>query len=387
MRVSLDDLEGFERLYREHYAYVWAVLRRLGVDAIDDAHQEVFLTVYRRRDTFDPTRPIRSWLVGIARRVASRARRGQQRADRRRSALASVEASCPRRPALEGRVEAREFLARFLEHLDERHREVFVLGELEGRTGAEIARALDIKLDTAYARLRVSRARLKRALLAVEPDRRPGPARLQAGLALLLPRLREPAAKAGWLSVLGGKVGPSVGAMAAVGLVVLAVRGPSAPAEAPPSAPAVSTPEAMSASDPVHASVAEPPMPPSAAPAPAVPVPEPIYTPRPRSGPLAPAPSPEPDADAQLAEQTRRLTAARTALDAGRPGLALEVLQAHARDFPRSPLAEARGALRVEVLCVQGKGAQARGEAQVLLRHHPESNLARHAVTRCRDSP
>jgi RNA polymerase sigma-70 factor (ECF subfamily) len=386
MRVSLDDLEGFERLYREHYAYVWAVLRRLGVDAIADAHQEVFLTVYRRRDTFDPTRPIRSWLVGIARRVASRARRGQQRADRRRSALASVEASCPRRPALEGRVEAREFLAWFLEHLDERHREVFVLGELEGRTGVEIAQALDIKLDTAYARLRVSRARFKRALLAVEPDRQPGPARLQAGLALLLPRLREPA-KAGWLSVLGGKVGPSLGAMAAAGLVVLAVRGPSAPAEAPPSAPAVSTPEAMSASDPVHASVAEPPLPPSAAPTPAVPVPEPIYTPRPRSGPLAPARSTEPDADARLAEETRRLTAARTALDAGRPGLALEVLQAHARDFPRSPLAEARGALRVEVLCVQGKGAQARGEAQVLLRHHPESNLARHAVTRCRDSP
>ena len=58
---DLDSLEGFERLYRAYYGYAWTVLVRLGVPpaVVDDAHQDVFVTAYRRRDTFQRGRPVK----------------------------------------------------------------------------------------------------------------------------------------------------------------------------------------------------------------------------------------------------------------------------------------------------------------------------------------
>lgn len=395
--AKLDELADFKRFYRDHYAYVRAVLRRLGVDAVDDANQEVFITAYRRRDTFEPSRPVRPWLVGIARRVAFRARRGQQRSRRKRSALARHEASGPPKPAFDGQLEARQFLARFVAGLDDRHREVFVLGELEGRTGAEIARALDIGIDTAYARLRTSRARLKQALLAVEPRTRPPPARVARGFALLLPRLAAPDRFAGWWSgvstraVVSGMLAVVSGALAVgVGLVGSSewMDGAGASARAQPhqwSGP-VQAESPRDDGEPMAASRA--PLVDVTQEAKPVSVSESAGTPsrstvaRARSSAGVPSLGTAVD----LAEQARRLAAARVALDAGRPGDALDVLRIHAREFPASPLAEARDALRVEVLCAQGKRAQARGEAKILLRRHPGSNLARRAATVCSGS-
>lgn len=84
-----------------------------------------------------------------------------------------------------------------------------------------------------------------------------------------------------------------------------------------------------------------------------------------------------------VAEQTQRLTRARKALLGGRPRAALTQLDAHARDYPKTPLDDLRGALRVEVLCALGKPTQARGEARLLVDRHPDSNVARRAATLC----
>lgn len=385
---DLDDLSDFERMYRDHYAYVWAVLRRLGVEAVADAHQEVFITAYRRRDTFDPARPVRHWLVGIARRVAFRARRGQQRHHRRRSALAWFHATSEPSPVLEGRVEAREFLARFVAHLDEPHREVFTLGELEGHTGPEIAEALDIGVEAAYGRLRTVRRRFKRALLAVESGPPPEPAKVRRSFALLLGRL-----DAGPISSIGpvlASKAPAVAALGATtaGLVIMLGSTPTPP-------PAASEPtieRSTARADPNRSSR---PAPPAVTPAPAPPATAPPATAPPPSAPAAPSqarsrvlpaavapPDPVPPPPS-LTEQTRRLQSARAQLDRARPGDALRTLESHARDFPDSPLREARDAFRVEVLCALGRTAQARGEAQVALRRNPDSAVARHATTLC----
>lgn len=53
---------------------------------------------------------------------------------------------------------------RFLAELDPKQAEVFYLAEVEGLTAPEIAAALEIKLNTVYARLRLSRERFERAL-------------------------------------------------------------------------------------------------------------------------------------------------------------------------------------------------------------------------------
>src|SRR5687768_13409182 len=61
-------------IYKEHVGYVWHALRRLGVPEKDraDLAQDVFVVVHRHQDAYDPTRPIKPWLFGIAFRLARR---------------------------------------------------------------------------------------------------------------------------------------------------------------------------------------------------------------------------------------------------------------------------------------------------------------------------
>ena len=63
--------------FRAHHHFVCRRLRALGVppDCVEDACQEVFAVLIRRRDDFDATRSVRAYLAGICRGVASNWRR------------------------------------------------------------------------------------------------------------------------------------------------------------------------------------------------------------------------------------------------------------------------------------------------------------------------
>jgi RNA polymerase sigma-70 factor (ECF subfamily) len=156
---------SLERVYREHFAPTWRILRRLGVPIaqLDDAAQDVFLVVHRRLDKFDPRSPLRSWIFAIAVRVASEYRR---RAARRRTealdeALADRSASPMERQELQDSV---RLLDELLGSLDEKRRVVFVLSELEQLTAPEIADVLGENLNTVYSRLRKARQGFEAAL-------------------------------------------------------------------------------------------------------------------------------------------------------------------------------------------------------------------------------
>src|SRR5262245_39607962 len=73
----------FEEVYDEHIDFVWRSLRLLGVaDAqLDDAIQDVFVVVHRKLDTFEGRASIRTWIFGIALRVARMHRVRQRRGD------------------------------------------------------------------------------------------------------------------------------------------------------------------------------------------------------------------------------------------------------------------------------------------------------------------
>jgi RNA polymerase sigma-70 factor, ECF subfamily len=156
---------AFEAVYREHFGFVWRILRRLGVptEALEDAAQEVFLVLHRRRAGLGPDVSLRSWLFGTARRVAADVRRGQHRRERRLQALAVVHGDRANELPAE-QAEAAEFVQRFLERLDPDKRMVFVLADLEGMTAPEIAGAIDVKLNTVYSRLRAARAEFERSV-------------------------------------------------------------------------------------------------------------------------------------------------------------------------------------------------------------------------------
>ncbi len=156
-----------ERIVRDYSSMVQGALLRLGVGPhqLEDAAQEVFLVLSRRFEEFDAQRSLASWLWGIARGVASTHRRSRRR---RRRLVTSVSAE-PRRPqaSLDDAIahsQARDMLRGFLASLDEDKCAVFVLAEIEGCSGPEIAARLDVNLNTVYARLRAARRRFDSAV-------------------------------------------------------------------------------------------------------------------------------------------------------------------------------------------------------------------------------
>lgn len=161
---------GFAALYAAQFNYVWRTLARLGVrDAeLEDAAQEVFVVVHRRLDSYDPQRPIKPWLCGIAHRVATAERR---RARHRREQLCARPAQrAIARGTPEKRIALQQRFARVraaLQALDPDQRVVFVMAEMEEITCPEIAEALAIPLNTVYSRLRRGRKRFKAELQAL----------------------------------------------------------------------------------------------------------------------------------------------------------------------------------------------------------------------------
>lgn len=160
---------AFRALYDAHAAFVWRNLRRLGVsDAdVEDKVQEVFVVAHRRwTDFVDRGHGPRAWLFQIALRVASDARRHRRRhpvdPD---GGIAQDRASIEPPQAKEvARKQALDLLDRALSSIDLGRRAVLVLHEIEQMTAPEIAKTLEIPLNTVYSRLRVARTELEQEI-------------------------------------------------------------------------------------------------------------------------------------------------------------------------------------------------------------------------------
>ncbi len=148
----------FDEVYDQEFDYVWRTLGRLGVAPSDlaDACHDVFVVVLQRWADLDPSRPVRPWLFGIARRIASGFRRKERVAEP--VDIASPDHSDPER----------DVLWRALASLEEERRVVVILHDLEGHTGAAIASMLEIPVNTVHSRLRLARADLVAAVRRLE---------------------------------------------------------------------------------------------------------------------------------------------------------------------------------------------------------------------------
>jgi RNA polymerase sigma-70 factor, ECF subfamily len=155
-------------IYDTYFDFVWCALRRLGVKPyqLEDAVQDVFVVVQRRLADFEGRSSLKTWLFGIALRVAKDHRRRHVK----QGAEVGVEDDSlvgtdpdPRAAALQA--EAAALIQTLLDGLDEDRRVVFVLTELEEFTAAEIAETLGIGINTVYSRLRLARRDVNHALL------------------------------------------------------------------------------------------------------------------------------------------------------------------------------------------------------------------------------
>ena len=159
----------FEEVYAQHVAFVWRVLRSLGVPPaqLEDAAQDVFVVVHRRLGDFEGRSAITTWLFAITRKVAAKHRK---RAPALAPAIDMMSTADPFRDT--ARAEAAAHVTAILDRMDEDKRIVFALVELEHQSVAEVARMLAINPNTASSRLRLARAEFA---AAVKRERAKGP--------------------------------------------------------------------------------------------------------------------------------------------------------------------------------------------------------------------
>lgn len=214
------------RACAEHTAYLRARLRGLGVAeaSLDDAVQDVFEVLVRRLGDFDSRFSLRQWMAGVARRIA---RRHRERALRTPEPVDEAEHASsgldPERWA--SRQEALAVVRSFLEQLDADRWAVFVLSEIEGLRGTEIAAELDVNLSTVYARLRTAKQAFERALSEHRRRER------RSWFVLPFFGLPSPTRRAGAMAFTTPVLLVTLGAMSLGG--VLAARGCSETAPAP----------------------------------------------------------------------------------------------------------------------------------------------------------
>jgi RNA polymerase sigma-70 factor (ECF subfamily) len=149
-------------IYTQNAQFLWKSLSRAGVPDGDlpDALQEVLLVVHRRRDSFDGSSRLTTWLFGICLRVASTTRRRNRRRreqtmDPKFDVQALIEPNNPEDLALAR--DAKRRLGQALDRLDAEKRAVLVMFELEGLSCVEIAELVGVPKGTIFSRLASAR--------------------------------------------------------------------------------------------------------------------------------------------------------------------------------------------------------------------------------------
>ena len=410
------NVSRFDRLYRDNFPFVWAAAHRCGAprDAVDDVVQDVFVTAFRRLDELRWEVSPRGWLYGVTRKVAYRYRRTAARTGRKNAAVATVTRSAdnPHR-----QLDAADAVAAVLNQLDATQRETFVMTELLGMSGPEIAAELSVPLNTVYSRLRLARKRmtaligsedgLAAAVATTQQADRPTRRDEQRTSAALMPLIGSAwgPAKAATLGALKAAWVPAITLSIAVGSYVVTTSrnpppvdvatgtleakqaraqpaGPYQPksvaepaADVQPEVARVESPAPADAAVGIAAATIAAPVPSS----PTVPSPAPPDAPAPSQPQAATAPAPA----GTLAEEIALLDAAKASLDGGDPDRAIAALDEHALRFARGQLTQARQATRVRALCKAGRTAEAESIALALHRDNPNSNLVRRTPKKC----
>jgi RNA polymerase sigma-70 factor (ECF subfamily) len=161
-------------LVEAHFAYVWRLLRRLGLSEADadDVAQQAFLVAASRLADIQAGSE-RAFLYTAAVRTTYKHRRTHQR--RREDALDDLAFDGNGEPCLEELLDlrkAREILDAIVETMPISFRVVFVLYEIDGLSTNEIAEVLGIPAGTAASRLRRARADFEARVARLEARRK-----------------------------------------------------------------------------------------------------------------------------------------------------------------------------------------------------------------------
>jgi RNA polymerase sigma-70 factor (ECF subfamily) len=170
-----DDGEGrFSEIYERWFEDVVRWLYALGVPSSDseDLAQEIFLVVRRKLDRFDGGN-LAGWLYRISQLTVRDHRRRawfKNLTVRRRDVdVVRAGLTSPSPAARYEEEENRRFVQTLVARMSEKLRTAFILFEIEGYSGEEIARIQDIPLGTVWTRLHLARKEFWK-LLKQSPD-------------------------------------------------------------------------------------------------------------------------------------------------------------------------------------------------------------------------
>jgi RNA polymerase sigma-70 factor, ECF subfamily len=164
------DSDAYRRLLEEITPYLRSLATRRHRDPndIEDALQDILLTVHAIRHTYDPARPLGPWLVAIAnRRLIDRLRR-QGRLRSRESPLAPEHETFPAGPAnMDDEISDRRALHAAVDKLPDRQRQAVRLLKLKEMSLKEAAVATGMSV----AALKVATHRALSSLRKLLSDR------------------------------------------------------------------------------------------------------------------------------------------------------------------------------------------------------------------------
>ena len=175
------DQSAYHQLFKQTVDDVHRILYRLAGPQRDmeDLVQQVYLAVFGSIKSFRGDSAFSTWLFGICLRVARKNSRGLFRRFRLQGKVSQEP-----RPALEtpengaARAQRAGKVHQVLQQMPFKLRTVLVLYEMEGFSGKEIARQLDIPEATVWTRLHHARRAFRRSYKwenQITPTRKPAP--------------------------------------------------------------------------------------------------------------------------------------------------------------------------------------------------------------------
>lgn len=156
-RCKRGELQAFERLYKLHAARMKSLAFHLlgRRDDAEDAVQETFLKVYRAVGSFESNSTVSTWMLRILINCCYDILRKRQRL---------AEKPMLKEVSAESKVTLKVALERALLRLNEQHRLVFLMFEVEGLKHSEISSVLEVPEGTSRAWLFEAKRALRQLL-------------------------------------------------------------------------------------------------------------------------------------------------------------------------------------------------------------------------------
>jgi RNA polymerase sigma factor (sigma-70 family) len=164
--VSGDDA-ALTDMYDQYSSFVYGLAARVIGDhrAAEDVTQDVFVSIWERPDSFDPSRgSLRTWLGTLAHRRAVDYVRREEARRRRSQREAARSVSAPDVDEMAMALVTAEKVREALEVLPPEQRDAIQLAYFGGKTYREVGLVLEIPEGTAKSRLRLGLRRIAEVL-------------------------------------------------------------------------------------------------------------------------------------------------------------------------------------------------------------------------------